>query len=124
MKNIREVRVIDLITYLLFPIIALPAVIVLVSFISSLDIHNAIRIMSIISIIYPVYWLLKRMAIGAVLAYKAFAPMSIRKECRFEPTCSTYMVMAINKYGLFIGIYKGIRRIMRCHPPNGGIDYP
>lgn len=70
------------------------------------------------------YPLLKRMVIGAVLAYKAFAPMSVRKECRFTPSCSSYMIMAINKYGLFVGVYKGIRRIIRCRPPNGGVDYP
>jgi putative membrane protein insertion efficiency factor len=68
--------------------------------------------------------MLKPFAIGWVLMYKAFAPKSIRKECRFVPTCSTYMIMAIKKYGLIIGVYKGIKRIMRCKPPNGGVDYP
>jgi putative component of membrane protein insertase Oxa1/YidC/SpoIIIJ protein YidD len=34
------------------------------------------------------------------------------------------MIMAINKYGLFRGVYKGIRRLLRCKPPNGGEDYP
>ena len=56
--------------------------------------------------------------------YKAFAPMSIRNRCRFEPTCSTYMIMAIIKYGLFIGVIKGIKRLFRCKPPNGGVDLP
>lgn len=50
--------------------------------------------------------------------------MSMRDSCRFIPTCSTYMIMAINKYGLIIGIIKGIKRLIRCKPPNGGIDYP
>ena len=59
-----------------------------------------------------------------VLAYKAFAPLSLRSRCRFTPTCSTYMIMAINKYGLFIGVGKGIGRVLRCKPPNGGVDYP
>ncbi|MBE6644964.1 MAG: membrane protein insertion efficiency factor YidD [Ruminococcaceae bacterium] len=68
--------------------------------------------------------MLKRIAIGAVLFYKAFAPLETRDRCRFTPTCSTYTIMAINKYGLFIGIYKAIKRITRCKIPNGGIDYP
>jgi putative membrane protein insertion efficiency factor len=56
--------------------------------------------------------------------YKALAPMSVREQCRFEPTCSTYMMIAIRKYGLIIGITMGLNRISRCHYPNGGIDYP
>jgi putative membrane protein insertion efficiency factor len=70
------------------------------------------------------YYLLKRFAVGLVLVYKAFAPMSLRDSCRYTPTCSTYMIMAINKYGLFFGVIKGIRRLLRCKPPYGGEDYP
>jgi putative membrane protein insertion efficiency factor len=70
------------------------------------------------------YLLIKRFAIGMILVYKAFAPMSIRNSCRFTPTCSTYMMMAINKYGLLIGVIKGIGRLLRCKPPYGGEDYP
>lgn len=45
--------------------------------------------------------------------------------CRFEPTCSEYMILAIEKYGLFKGLLKGLWRIMRCNPWGGkGIDYP
>jgi uncharacterized protein len=32
--------------------------------------------------------------------------------------------MAIEKYGVWKGIWKGMKRIVRCHPPNGGIDKP
>ena len=125
MFQIREIRVIDLITYFLLP----PALGVLLwttgtnhaityfpDFIPEWSIYTAAVIIS--------YFLLKRFAIGAVLMYKAFAPMSVRGRCLFTPTCSTYMIMAIGKYGLFIGVIKGIGRILRCHPPNGGEDYP
>ena len=45
--------------------------------------------------------------------------------CRFEPTCSEYMILAIEKYGLLVGVAKGIWRILRCNPLGGhGIDYP
>jgi putative membrane protein insertion efficiency factor len=36
--------------------------------------------------------------------------------CRFHPTCSEYMIEALNKYGLVKGLYKGVGRIFRCHP--------
>jgi putative membrane protein insertion efficiency factor len=84
----------------------------------------AVKTMIIIVSILLIYLLLRRFAVGTVLAYKAFAPLSMRGECRFQPSCSTYMIMAINRYGLVIGITKGIRRILRCKPPNGGVDYP
>ncbi len=43
--------------------------------------------------------------------------------CRFQPTCSSYMYEAINRYGIMRGLWLGFGRIMRCHPFNkGGID--
>ena len=124
MIKIREIRVSDILKYFILSLILLVALSFAEVYISNLEMHLSIKIVAYVLggiISYP---LLKKFAIGLVLLYKAFAPMSLRKQCRFEPSCSTYMVMAINKYGLFIGVYKGIRRITRCCPPNGGIDYP
>lgn len=36
--------------------------------------------------------------------------------CRFNPTCSSYMIEAINEWGIFKGIALGSKRISRCHP--------
>lgn len=66
----------------------------------------------------------KNVAIFMVRMYQKFAPESIRDKCLFEPCCSNYMIMAIEKYGFFKGVYKGMKRIRRCRLPNGGIDYP
>lgn len=42
--------------------------------------------------------------------------------CRFEPTCSEYMIQAIQRFGLK-GVLLGGARIMRCHPfAKGGFD--
>src|SRR5204863_10103443 len=40
--------------------------------------------------------------------------------CRFEPTCSIYMMQAIEKYGALRGVWLGIRRLSRCHVFNPG----
>lgn len=42
--------------------------------------------------------------------------------CRFKPTCSTYALEAIEKYGAIKGGYLALRRILRCHPFHKG-DY-
>ncbi len=43
--------------------------------------------------------------------------------CKYYPSCSTYMIQAIEKYGCFIGIFKGIVRILKCNPfSKGGYD--
>ena len=41
---------------------------------------------------------------------------NLRPTCGMYPTCSEYMYQSIDKYGVFIGVFKGIRRILRCHP--------
>ena len=45
---------------------------------------------------------------------KAISPYT-PPSCRFTPTCSEYMKQCIEIYGLK-GIFKGIKRILRCHP--------
>ena len=36
--------------------------------------------------------------------------------CKFCPSCSQYMIDAINSYGLIKGIYLGAVRILKCNP--------
>jgi len=36
--------------------------------------------------------------------------------CRFEPSCSEFTKQAILKYGFIKGVFKGLTRILRCHP--------
>lgn len=67
---------------------------------------------------------LKRILIGLVQIYQRFAPVSIRNRCRFEPSCSQYMILSLQKYGLWKGLKKGINRIRRCNANDGGFDYP
>ncbi len=43
--------------------------------------------------------------------------------CKFYPSCSEYMIQAIEKYGCIKGVFIGIKRLLRCHPfAKGGYD--
>ena len=52
--------------------------------------------------------------------YKRFISPLLPPMCRFEPTCSVYMMDAVRKYGAARGIWMGLRRLGRCHPFNAG----
>ncbi|WP_071932169.1 MULTISPECIES: membrane protein insertion efficiency factor YidD [Persicobacter] len=39
--------------------------------------------------------------------------------CRYTPTCSSYMIAAIQTHGPFKGLWLGLKRISRCHPWGG-----
>ena len=40
--------------------------------------------------------------------------------CRFEPTCSTYFLEAVETHGLARGSWLGLKRLARCQPWGGG----
>ena len=63
--------------------------------------------------------------VGVIRLYQiAISPM-LGPNCRFQPTCSSYGIQAIEKYGPIRGCWKTFRRILRCHPWNpGGYDPP
>jgi uncharacterized protein len=51
-----------------------------------------------------------------------FSPL-FPPSCRYYPTCSSYMIQALNKYGPMKGGWLGLKRIARCHPFHaGGFD--
>ena len=39
--------------------------------------------------------------------------------CRYHPTCSAYMIEAINEWGPLRGTLMGFKRIGSCHPWGG-----
>ena len=68
--------------------------------------------------------MLKKFAIFLIYIYQsAISPfVGGKAACRFTPTCSEYTKQAIDKYGIFRGVYMGIKRISRCRP-GGGFGY-
>ncbi len=54
-----------------------------------------------------------------VRLYQKFISPLLGSNCRYTPTCSQYMIDAINEWGPFKGIWLGLRRIGSCHPWGG-----
>ena len=50
----------------------------------------------------------------------ALSPL-FRGCCRFEPSCSNYMIQAIEIHGAMKGVMLGLWRLLKCHPfgPHG-----
>jgi len=63
--------------------------------------------------------------IALVWVYRLCIRPLLPSACRFEPSCSEYMIQAIRKYGPICGVAKGVYRICRCNPfCAGGYDPP
>ncbi len=63
---------------------------------------------------------MRAVAVALLRGYKRFVSPMLPPMCRFEPTCSTYMMEAIEKYGIARGGWLGLRRLSRCHVFNPG----
>ena len=61
--------------------------------------------------------------IGFIKFYKKAISPYKRSKCRYIPTCSSYAIEAIQKYGPFKGSVLAAKRIARCNPLHeGGYD--
>ena len=59
----------------------------------------------------------------SIRLYQRSVSLFLPPSCRFSPSCSEYMLQAIQKKGIGQGLYLGFKRILRCHPWNpGGFD--
>ncbi len=60
-------------------------------------------------------WLSKLLILLVRVYQRVLSPL-LGSNCRYQPTCSQYMVGAIQEWGPFKGTWLGLRRIARCHP--------
>jgi len=62
-------------------------------------------------------------ALRVIWMYKQIVSPWLPPACRFTPTCSDYMSEAVERYGVWRGCPRGVRRLLRCHPLHrGGYD--
>ncbi|MCS7315676.1 MAG: membrane protein insertion efficiency factor YidD [Bryobacterales bacterium] len=65
----------------------------------------------------------RRATLALLLFYKRAISPWLPSACRFHPTCSEYMMQAVERYGVLRGVWMGLGRLLRCHPlAQGGYD--
>ncbi len=62
---------------------------------------------------------LGRVLVFLVLLYRVTLGRFLGGQCRYQPSCSQYMIDAIHKHGPIKGAWRGIKRIAKCHPFGG-----
>ena len=66
---------------------------------------------------------MRALTLGVLRIYKRWISPMLPSACRFHPTCSEYMIEAVEKHGAARGVWMGARRIAKCHPfHQGGFD--
>lgn len=109
-------------------IIPIPIAVCLCLFLKLLLDTFFVILIAIVSILVYSIFNIKSIILFSVKIYQRIAPRKIRLKCRFEPSCSQYMILAIEKYGVVKGVCKGIKRLSKCNNRGdgirGGFDYP
>ncbi len=72
-----------------------------------------------LAITEPLRWAI----IAMVWVYRRTLGHFMGGRCRFQPSCSQYMLDAVERHGPVRGFFRGLARIARCHPwSEGGYD--
>jgi putative membrane protein insertion efficiency factor len=59
-----------------------------------------------------------------IRGYQKWISPLLGPHCRFNPTCSSYAIQAINLHGSVKGSWLAVKRILKCHPLHSGGDDP
>ena len=66
----------------------------------------------------------QKIIIYVIKGYQRLISPLLGSNCRFNPTCSSYAIQAVEQYGMIKGTWLACKRIGRCHPLNKGGDDP
>ncbi|HEV8338062.1 MAG TPA: membrane protein insertion efficiency factor YidD [bacterium] len=62
----------------------------------------------------------KSLILGSIRLYQIGISPAFPRRCRFYPSCSTYALEAVQRYGAWKGMALAVRRLLRCHPFHAG----
>ena len=65
----------------------------------------------------------RRIVLAPVHVYRRAISPGLPRRCKYEPSCSTYAVEAVKRYGILRGLVLAAWRLLRCNPwSHGGYD--
>lgn len=62
--------------------------------------------------------------IGLIRIYQRTISSFLGPTCRFEPSCSAYAILALQRFGLLKGCWLTTKRVLKCHPLHKGGNDP
>lgn len=62
---------------------------------------------------------MKQIVILPIRFYQLAISPLLGNKCRYLPTCSAYTIEAIEEWGVFKGLWLGMKRVSSCHPWGG-----
>lgn len=66
---------------------------------------------------------MKKLMILLIRLYQVCLSPFLAPSCRFVPTCSSYAIEALRRYGALRGLWLAAVRLSKCHPFHpGGVD--
>ena len=66
---------------------------------------------------------LKQFLLASIRFYQWGISPYLPPMCRYRPTCSRYAQEALQKHGVWKGVWLTIKRLSRCHPLSKGRGY-
>ena len=66
---------------------------------------------------------LRSVALAPLVLYSRVISPALPRRCRYEPTCSSYAIQAVQRFGVLRGAVLAAWRLLRCNPfSDGGYD--
>ena len=67
--------------------------------------------------------IMRKLVLSLVRLYQICISPVLPPRCIHMPTCSEYMLEAVQQHGVWHGLWLGLKRVLRCHPfSHGGYD--
>ncbi len=71
--------------------------------------------------------MITRLAKGGLIIvihlYQHTVSILLGPSCRFSPSCSSYALLSIQRFGIMDGVWLTLKRLVKCHPFHpGGYD--
>jgi putative membrane protein insertion efficiency factor len=64
--------------------------------------------------------ILKKAILALILIYQNTISLTLGPCCRFYPSCSSYAIESIERFGIIHGVWLSFKRLIKCHPLNSG----